>query len=115
MVGITFCGALGAILTGGLAWWLLPKYGWHTLLGACAAPSVAMCGIALVFGEESPRYLFVSGQRARGIKLLKKIATQNGIQLEKGNFFCQQFNMAMSASFIRYHKEQKLNLVSVET
>lgn len=81
MVGITFCGALG-----GLAWWLLPKYGWHTLLGACAAPSVAMCGIALVFGEESPRYLFVSGQRARGIKLLKKIATQNGIQLEKGNF-----------------------------
>ncbi|XP_076116560.1 synaptic vesicle 2-related protein-like [Mytilus galloprovincialis] len=82
MVGITFCGALGAILTGGLAWWLLPNYGWQTLLGACAAPSVVVCGIALLFGEESPRYLFISGQKEKGIKLLKKIALQNGTEIE---------------------------------
>lgn len=84
MVGITFCGALGAILTGGLAWWLLPNYGWQTLLGACAAPSVVVCGIALLFGEESPRYLFISGQKEKGTKLLKKIALQNGTEIENG-------------------------------
>ncbi|XP_062570647.1 synaptic vesicle 2-related protein-like isoform X1 [Saccostrea cucullata] len=73
MVGVTFCGALGAVFAGGMAWWLLESYSWRHFMAACAAPAFIVCIAAFCLTEESPRFLFISGQEHRGKMVLQKM------------------------------------------
>lgn len=81
MVVITLCGALGALCTASLAWALLPRFGWRWFLAACALPACLVLLYRLWFSFESPRYLFISGQRDRGLDVLREIAKQNNTSL----------------------------------
>ncbi|KAK3596795.1 hypothetical protein CHS0354_036634 [Potamilus streckersoni] len=88
MVVITFCGALGAVLAGGLAWWLLPTYGWRTFVGACSIPSFLVFICRFFISYESPRYLFVSGKKKEALHLLSIIAQQNKTSMPTGEIIC---------------------------
>lgn len=85
MVVITLCGAFGALCTAGFAWALLPKYGWRVFVGACAGPCCIVLLYRLWFKYESPRYLYISGHKEKGISVLKEIARQNCTCLPEGN------------------------------
>ena len=84
MVVITLCGAFGTLLSAGLAWIILPKFGWRWFVGACAVPSCVILIYRLWFSFESPRYLYISGQKERGFEVLKEIAIQSNTRLPKG-------------------------------
>ena len=84
MVGVTFCGALGAVFAGGMAWWLLEEHSWRKFVAACSAPAFIIGIAAFCFTEESPRFLFISGQTYRGNRVLQKMI--NEPLAWKGNF-----------------------------
>ena len=84
MVIITLCGALGAVLAGGIAWIVLPRFGWRWFVGACAVPSVIVFFLRCLVRTESPRYLMVSGRKREAIDVLKHIADQNKTVLPEG-------------------------------
>ncbi|XP_045176832.2 synaptic vesicle 2-related protein-like [Mercenaria mercenaria] len=88
MVVITLCGAFGALCSAGLAWVILPRFGWRWFVGACAVPSCIVLAYRLWFKFESPRYLYISGQRHRGLEVLKEIAKQNNTNLPEGDIVC---------------------------
>lgn len=76
MVGVTFCGALGAVFAGGMAWWLLENYSWRHFVAACTAPAFIVCLAAFCLTEESPRFLFISGEEIGGKRVLQKMITE---------------------------------------
>ena len=84
MVVITLCGALGAAFAAGVAWVLLPRYGWRYFVGACSLPAWAVLGYRLWFNYESPRYLYISGRQDEGRAVLATIAKQNKAELYSG-------------------------------
>ena len=84
MVTVTFCGAAGAVLTAGLAWWLLPLYGWRTFVAACSVPSFVILVYRCFIRFESPRSLLIRGRKLEGIKVLEAMARHNGTTLPKG-------------------------------
>ncbi|XP_071100327.1 synaptic vesicle 2-related protein-like [Haliotis cracherodii] len=88
MVFITFCGALGAVAAGGFAWLILPRFGWRWFVGACAVPSIIVFILRFIVRTESPRYLMISGQKEKAMKVLKNIATQNKTELPEGEIIC---------------------------
>lgn len=76
MVGVTFCGALGAVYAGGMAWWLLEGHSWRTFVAACSAPAFIVGVLAFCLTEESPRFLFISCKTYRGRKVLQKMINE---------------------------------------
>lgn len=76
MVGVTFCGALGAVFAGGMAWWLLEGHSWRTFVAACSTPAFIVGVLAFCLTEESPRFLFISGKTYRGKKVLQKMINE---------------------------------------
>ena len=84
MVVITFCGALGAVYTAGMAWLMIGRYSWRWFVGMCAVPSVITVVYRFFVNYESPRYLFVSGQKEKALDILAEIVRQNGESLPKG-------------------------------
>ena len=84
MVTVTFCGALGAVLAAGLAWWLLPTYGWRVFVAACSVPSYLILVYRCFVRYESPRSLFIRGKREEAKEVLKAIACHNKTVLPKG-------------------------------
>ncbi|XP_050409288.2 uncharacterized protein LOC126824156 [Patella vulgata] len=89
MVAVTFFGALGAILTGGLAWLIIPTWGWRWFVGASAIPSIIIFFLRLFIRYESPRYLFSSGKKQEGMKVLKIIAAKNKTNLTNVEIICE--------------------------
>ena len=87
MVTVTFCGAAGAVLTAGLAWWLLPLYGWRTFVAACSVPSYVILVYRCFVRFESPRSLFIRGKKEEAIKVLQAIARHNSTFLPKGMYY----------------------------
>ncbi|XP_046573742.1 synaptic vesicle 2-related protein-like [Haliotis rubra] len=88
MVFITFCGALGAVAAGGIAWLILPRFGWRWFVGACAVPSIIVFILRFIVRSESPRYLMISGQKEKAMKVLQNIAAQNKTELPEGEIIC---------------------------
>lgn len=79
MVVVTLCGALGAVLVAGLAWLILPLWGWRAFVAVCAGPSVLLLVIMwpLAGFSESPRFLMVKGRTEEAIRVLKRIEDQD--------------------------------------
>jgi MFS transporter, putative metabolite:H+ symporter len=72
--------AVGVIAAAGLAWLIVPNYGWRWLLAASAVPGVLIFFIRRHV-PESPRYLLVSGKPEQARQVLEMVARENRTQL----------------------------------
>ena len=69
--------ALGTIIAAGLAWILVPNFGWRPLLASSAVAAALVLWIRRSI-PESPRYLAISGKSDEAREILARIATENG-------------------------------------
>ncbi|RPJ49763.1 MAG: MFS transporter [Chloroflexi bacterium] len=72
--------ALGVIAAAGLAWLIVPRFGWRWLLAISAVPGIIIFFIRRHV-PESPRYLLVNGQTERAREILAQVAKENGTSL----------------------------------
>lgn len=75
--------ALGTILGAGLAWLIVPSFGWRVLLAVSAIPGIVVYFIRR-YVPESPRYLLISGRTEEVREILKQVAAENGKELSIG-------------------------------
>jgi MFS transporter, putative metabolite:H+ symporter len=68
--------ALGTIIAAGLAWILVPSFGWRPLLATSALAAVLVLWIRRSI-PESPRYLAISGKTDEAREILAGIAREN--------------------------------------
>jgi MFS transporter, putative metabolite:H+ symporter len=75
--------ALGTLLAAGLAWLIVPRFGWRALFACSALP-----GFILFWARkgvpESPRFLFVQGRGPEARAVLERVAAANGTFLPEG-------------------------------
>ena len=74
--------AVGTILAAGLAWLIVPHFGWRWLLGISALPGV----IIFFFRRsvpESPRYLMINGRVEEAYNVVQLIAKENGVHIDE--------------------------------
>jgi putative MFS transporter len=69
--------ALGTVLAAGLAWILVPNFGWRPLLATSAVAAVLVLWIRRSI-PESPRYLAIAGKIDEVREILAGIARENG-------------------------------------
>ena len=69
--------AVGTIIAAGLAWLIVPSFGWRPLLATSALAAVLVLWIRSTI-PESPRYLAISGKRDEAREILAGIARTNG-------------------------------------
>ncbi len=72
--------ALGVIAAAGLAWLIVPNFGWRWLLAVSAVPGLIIFVIRRQI-PESPRFLLVNGQPEKARAVLELVARTNGTQL----------------------------------
>lgn len=75
--------ALGTIAAAGLAWLIVPRFGWRWLLAVSALPGLIIFVIRR-YVPESPRYLLVSGRAPEARLVLERVARENGTRLPPG-------------------------------
>jgi putative MFS transporter len=68
--------ALGTIIAAGLAWILVPSFGWRPLLATSALAAVLVLWIRRSI-PESPRYLAISGKTDEAREILAGVAREN--------------------------------------
>ncbi|MBN2048431.1 MAG: MFS transporter [Anaerolineaceae bacterium] len=73
--------ALGTIAAAGLAWLIVPNFGWRWLLAVSALPGVIIFFIRRSV-PESPRFLMTQGKTDEALKVLKQVAAENGTTLD---------------------------------
>ena len=81
IVSVLVVQAVGACITGGLAWWLIPKYttnGWRYLIIATTIPQL-FCAVyrMFIFPLQSPRFLIAKGRFKEARKVFAKMAWLN--------------------------------------
>src|SRR5918993_681280 len=69
--------AVGTIMAAGLAWLIVPSFGWRPLLATSALAAILVLWIRSTI-PESPRYLAISGKRDEAREILAGIARTNG-------------------------------------
>ncbi|EKX55521.1 hypothetical protein GUITHDRAFT_62632 [Guillardia theta CCMP2712] len=68
---------IGSIVVAGLAWAIIPSYGWRLFAFACSLPALA-CSICLMTViKESPRFLLVKGKTNEASKAVSHICRFN--------------------------------------
>ena len=75
--------ALGTIVAAGLAWWIVPRYGWRVLLAISALPGVIIYFIRRYI-PESPRYMLVEGRTEEAREVLRRVAFENKAEVTIG-------------------------------
>ena len=76
---------IGSCVAGGIAWWLVPRYGdygWRLFIIATAVPSLIVFIFRLIFRVESPRYLMSHNKCEQAWKTLSLMARFNKKSLE---------------------------------
>ena len=68
--------AVGTILAAGLAWLIIPSFGWRPLLATSAVAALLVLWIRRSV-PESPRYLAVSGEADKAKEILARVAMAN--------------------------------------
>jgi MFS transporter, putative metabolite:H+ symporter len=75
--------ALGSILAAGIAWLIVPSFGWRWMFAFSALPGFIL--LAARRGvPESPRFLFSRGRSAEARAVLERVAAVNGTALPEG-------------------------------
>lgn len=85
MTYIILCGTFGATFTAGISWWLVPTYpklGWRIVLLICAAPSLLILFVRILFRYESPHFLIGQGKLGEAANVLLKMSKLNRKPLE---------------------------------
>lgn len=72
--------ALGTLLAAGLAWLIVPHYGWRLLLAVEVIPGFLMFFIRRNI-PESPRFLLIKGKTEQAHAVLEQVAQTNGRSL----------------------------------
>jgi len=81
--------ALGSILAAGIAWAIVPHFGWRWMFAFSALPGFIL--IAARSGvPESPRFLFARGRGAEARAVLERVAAANGTALPAGELALPQ-------------------------
>jgi putative MFS transporter len=75
--------AVGTLLAAGLAWLIVPRFGWRWLLAISALPGLIVFLIRRSV-PESPRYLLTSGNTAQAAQVLAQVARENRVPLPAG-------------------------------
>lgn len=75
--------AVGTITAAGLAWVLVPSFGWRPLLASSALAALLVLWIRSKV-PESPRYLAVSGRTDEAREVLARVAAANGKPAPEG-------------------------------
>lgn len=75
--------ALGTIIAAGLAWLLVPSFGWRPLLATSAVAAILVLWIRSKV-PESPRYLAISGKTDEAREILADVARENGRPAPEG-------------------------------
>ena len=87
VVSVLVVQAVGACITGGLAWWLIPTYterGWRYLVIATAIPKFISAAYRLfIFPLQSPRFLITKGRLKEARKVFEKMAWLNHKNLDE--------------------------------
>ena len=86
IVSVLVVQAVGACITGGLAWWLIPTYtrnGWRYLIVATTIPQLFCAAYRLFFFPlQSPRFLIAKGRFREARKVLARMAKLNGKNID---------------------------------
>jgi MFS family permease len=86
VVSVLVVQAVGACITGGLAWWLIPTYterGWRYLVIATAIPKFISAAYRLfIFPLQSPRFLIAKGRLKEARKIFETMAWLNRKNLD---------------------------------
>lgn len=80
---LEFFWSFGSMVSALLAWTILPKSSWRTLLGATVSPLVLL-GVLLVWMPDSPMYLASKGKMEEAERTLRFIAKMNRKPLPVG-------------------------------
>ena len=80
---LEFFWSFGSMISALLAWTILPKSSWRTLLGATVSPLVLL-GVLLVWMPDSPMYLASKGKMKEAERTLRFIAKMNRKPLPVG-------------------------------
>lgn len=82
---ITFQGfwTVGTVIEAGLAWVVMPRWGWRWLLGLSSLPGFLLLLFYFVV-PESPRYLCLNGEKQGAMRILEKISRCNKRELPPG-------------------------------
>ena len=87
VVSVLVVRAVGACITGGLAWWLIPTYterGWRYLVIATAIPKFVSAAYRLfIFPLQSPRFLIAKGRLKEARRVFEKMAWLNHKNLDE--------------------------------
>ncbi len=75
--------ALGTVFAAGLAWLIVPHFGWRALFAFSALPGFILFAVRNGV-PESPRYLFVKGRIAQARTVLERVAKVNGTRAPEG-------------------------------
>ncbi|KAK6147518.1 hypothetical protein DH2020_018430 [Rehmannia glutinosa] len=80
---------VGTIFEAGLAWIIMPRFGWRWFVALSSGPSFIML---LLYGlmPESPRFLCMKGRTNEAHKILEKAASLNGTTLQTGTLVSDQ-------------------------
>ena len=81
--------AAGTIIAAGLAWLLVPSFGWRPLLATSALAAVLVLWIRRSI-PESPRYLAISGRNDEARDILAGIARENGQPVPEGELVADE-------------------------
>ena len=103
LVSILVVQAVGACVTGGIAWWVIPTYvknGWRYLVIATTVPQLLSAAYRLfIFPLQSPRFLIAKGRFEEARKVFEKMARLNGKKLDdilpKGEKFEDVVNVSI--------------------
>ncbi|MFI8415221.1 MFS transporter [Serratia sp. NPDC078593] len=78
-INALYCGfPLGAAGGGALSSWLIPAYGWHSVLLLGAIAPLVLCGLLALFLPESVKYMVNRGHDAQKIKrIAQRFVSQN--------------------------------------
>lgn len=74
--------ALGTIAAAGLAWLVVPRFGWRVLFMVSAVPAILLFFIRKHV-PESPRFLATSGRGEEALAVLRRVAGVNGTELDE--------------------------------
>src|ERR671910_105118 len=81
--------AVGTIIAAGLAWLIVPSFGWRPLLATSALAAVLVLWIRRSI-PESPRYLAISGRNDEARDILAGIARENGQPVPEGELVADE-------------------------
>ncbi|KAL0308353.1 UNVERIFIED_CONTAM: Organic cation/carnitine transporter 7 [Sesamum radiatum] len=80
---------VGTIFEAGLAWIIMPSFGWRWLVALSSGPSFIVL-LLYCLAPESPRFLCMKGRTSEAYNILRKAALLNGTALPAGKLVSDQ-------------------------